>query len=510
MKNTRLAEYFRLSEAAGILYEFVCFGGMLLCGYLLSAVLEAVMAAQWEKMYRLSKFTVGALLLTVIPRYALTLWKSKAALTDTQSFRQFLYGCLIARRVQAEDSGEMSVRLNGDVKTVSKYFQQTLPKAIGGSVIMVCSAVLICFTDWRIGGIFFALNLTQLLPIVVYEKWSRQIYNQTQSDEETYCAWMQEGYAGIRTLKAYRMEAWYMKRYRALNQAIIDSGKTAEKAGTVETVIFYAIDSLLNYGSYLIIGLFVLFGGLPMEKTPLLIVLAGYLFSSISTVFDLWLERFDCEEAVNRLGFREPVPRRTDGTYILEVRNAFKSFGEKLVLKGVSLTVSSGERVLLQGENGSGKSTLLRILSGLETPDSGEVILGIPQENLTVSLQEEPALDISAGELNQAMVSGGRIDPDALDRHLKGFHIEDTLSSPLSHLSPGQRKKFYLAAALSHRGTLMILDEPTNHLDQESVDYLMRELRGYPGALIVCTHAKDIDLSWDKTVKMEGGVFCGA
>jgi len=510
MKQSRLAEFFRLSEIAGILYEFVCFGGMLLCGYLLSAVLEAVMAAQWERMYRLAGYTAGALLVTVLIRYALTLWKSKAALTDTQSFRQFLYGCIIAKTVQAEDSGEMSVRLNGDVRTISDYYQQMMPKAIGGGVIMVCSAVLICLSDWRIGGIFFALNLTQLLPILVYEKWARKIYDQVASDEETYMAWMREACTGIRTLKAYCGESWYMKRYRALNQAIIKSGKTAEQAGTVETVIFYAIDSLLNYGSYLIIGLFVLFGGLPMGKTPLLIVLAGYLFSSISTVYDMWLDRFNCEEALKRLGFREIPPRRTDGINILEVKNVCKSFDEKQVLKGVSLTVSSGERVLLQGENGSGKSTLLRILSGLETPDSGEVILGIPQDRVTVSLQEEPAPDISADDLKKALERGGRIDPEAMDRHLKGFHIEDTLSSPLSHLSPGQRKKFYLAAALSHRGDLMILDEPTNHLDQESVEHLMAELKNYPGALMVCTHGKSIDLPWDKTVKMEGGVFCGA
>ncbi len=510
MKKVRLAEYFRLSEAAGILYEFVCFGGMLLCGYLMSAVLEDAMAARWDRMYRMGGLTACALFCAAISRYAAVIWRSRAQLTDTQQFRQFLYTRVIQKTVQAEDRGEMNVRVNQDGKTVSAYFQETLPKAIGGGAVMVCSALLICFTDWRVGIVFFALNLIQLLPIFVYEKWSRQIYNQTHSDEETYSAWMQEGYSGIRTLKLYGMEGWYMNRYRALNQTIIRSGKKAEKAGTVELVIFLAIDSLLNYGSYLIIGLFVLFGGLPMEKTPLLIVLAGYLFSSISSVYDLRLQQFDYEEAVKRLGFRVNAPLLRGTDFVLKAEKISKAYGEKQVLSSVALTVSKAERVLLLGENGSGKSTLLKILTGLETADSGEVILGIPQTEIAVSLQEEPTLSISARVLAEGMAKAGSVNWDALCRHMLGFHIQDVIDMPLEKLSPGQRRKFYLAAALAHPSKLMILDEPTNHLDQESIGYLTNVLYNYTGALIVCTHAQGLPWTFDKTLSLEGGAICGA
>ena len=86
--------------------------------------------------------------------------------------------------------------------------------------------------------------------------------------------------------------------------AIVASGKQAEETGTVENILFSAIDSLLCYGSYLIIGLFVLFGGLPMERTPLLLILGSYLFSSISPVFDLRLQQVEAREARNRLGIK--------------------------------------------------------------------------------------------------------------------------------------------------------------------------------------------------------------
>lgn len=506
MKRDSLSRYFRYSQMAGIVYELVAYTFMLLCGYLLSDLLEEVMAGQWKQMYRTGLLTILVLAFSILPKYALSVWRSNRKLTDTQHLREFLYQCVLNRSIRVEDRGEMNVRMNSDVKTIAKYYQETRPKAISGVAVLICSTVLICLVDWRIGLIFFALNLTQLIPIVVYEKWARQVYNQTHSDEETYCNWMLEGYGGIRTIKAYGVEQWYMKQYYRLNNAIVNSGKRAEQVGTVENIIFYAIDSLLNYGSYVIIGLFILLGGLAIENAPLLIILGGYLFSSISSVFDLRLQQFDYQEAYKRLGFKEIHPIRPDCDYILSALNISKAYGDKQVLSDVSCAVHSGERILLKGDNGSGKSTLLRILTGLEEVDSGIVTYGIQKNEVSISLQEEPELNISGEELVRAMRDTGCVNMDALAKHFQKFHIEDLLFKPLSDMSPGERKKFYLSAALAHRGKLLILDEPTNHIDQNSIQYLSEQLRAYTGTLIVCTHASDLELNWSKTILVDGGV----
>lgn len=506
MKQEHLSRHFHQSQMAGITYELVSYALMLLCGYLISDLLERAMASQWQQMYRTGSLAVLSLAITIFPKYALSVWRSSRKLTDTQRFREFLYQCVLNRSIRVEDRGEMNVRMSSDVKTIAKYFQDTRPKAISGAATLICSTILICLVDWRIGLIFFALDLTQLIPIVVYEKWARQIYNQTHSDEETYCNWMLEGYSGIRTIKAYGVEQWYMERYYHLNSAIVNSGKRAEQVGTVENIIFNAIDSLLNYGSYVVIGLFVLLYGLSIDKAPLLIILAGYLFSSISSVFDLRLQQFDYQEAYKRLGFKEMPAVKTDGDRMLIAQGISKAFGDKQVLKGASCAVHSGERILLKGDNGSGKSTLLRILTGLEEADSGKIAYGVQKIDIALSLQEEPELNISGDELICAMGKTGRVDMDALARHFNAFGIQNLLVKPLSELSPGERKKFYLSTALAHRGKLLILDEPTNHIDQSSIQYLSEQLRAYTGTLIVCTHASCLDLSWSKTILMEGGV----
>jgi len=505
MNIREFSPFFRRSGTIGAFCELASYGCVLACSLLLSDLLEQAMAAR--PITRTGVLAAGCLLVSCLLSYVLTCWRGRVRLEDTQAFRAFLYRCVIDRRVSVGTPGEMQEKLGGDANTLAAFFQNTQPKAISGAVVILCAAVLLCMENLLIGSIFFALNLTQLLPIFLYENWARQIYAQTHSDEEAYCNWMLEGYHGIRTLKAYGMERWFMARYRKLNRAIVDSGKRAEKTGTVENIVFNAVDSLLNYGSYLIIGLFILCGKAELSRAPYLIVLAGYLFSSISAVFDWRLQQIDGDEACKRLKLREENVPKPDGQLIIHIHGAAKSYDGKPALQGASLDIREGERVLLHGPNGSGKSTLLRILLGLEEPDSGEVRLGIPRQQCAVCLQEEPVLSATGAELLEAM--GDRIDKTAAARHLEGFRIQDIIEKPLVEMSPGERKKCYLAAALAHKGRLLVLDEPTNHLDQQSVSYLLEALRAYRGTLIVCTHSAELALDWDRCVLVEGGVCHG-
>lgn len=506
MRKNSFSEYFRKSQTIGIIYELVTYGLMLLCGYLLSQLLEYAMIGHSLCMQITGGVLLVVLVLSIGPKYVLVVTQSNTRLTDTQTFREYLYQNILDRTANVNDRGEMDVRLNSDVKTISKYFQQTIPKAVSGTMTMFCSAVLISVVDWRVGLIFFSINLLQLFPVIVYEKWTRQIYNQTHSDEENYSNWILEGYSGINTIKAYTQEKWYMDKYYKLNRAIVRSGKQAEQVSTIEKIIYNSIDSLLNYGSYIIIGAFVLWGDLGVNETPLLIILAKYLFSSISSFFDLRLQQFDYQEACKRVDIKPPCDTVAKGAAVVSIEDVIKTYGEKRILCGATCAIHNGDRVLIKGDNGSGKSTLIRIIMGIENPDQGKVIYGIPRNEYALSLQEEVELNIPCESLIQAMVDAGCVNRDALLMHCQRFGILDMLLKPLSELSPGERKKFYLSAALAHVGQVMILDEPTNHLDCHSIDYLLKQLQNYEGTLIVCTHKSDFDIMWSKTISIEGGV----
>ena len=211
---------------------------------------------------------------------------------------------------------------------------------------------------------------------------------------------------------------------------------------------------------------------------------------------------------------------------VLLARDLTKTYVDRQVLKGVSLTAPPGRRIGLVGENGVGKTTLLRLLAGLEQPDSGEVhrpedVGFLPQEPsfspretladvLDRALDEYRQADKQLRELSEvlaehpddaeALADYGRVlewaEQHALwdvdhraDEVLAGLGLSEIQRSrPIGTLSGGQRSRLALALLLLRQPQVLLLDEPTNHLDAESVLWLEQHLQQYEGAVIAVTH----------------------
>ena len=212
---------------------------------------------------------------------------------------------------------------------------------------------------------------------------------------------------------------------------------------------------------------------------------------------------------------------------ILDAQSITRSYGARVVLDGVSLTLTSGDRVGLVGANGSGKSTFGRILAGVEEADSGSIVR---RKGVRVGyLPQEPQFDgdptalaaALAGltrwteakrlhdEASDALALGERVDhwlevqakAAATIERDGGWDLthraEDMLgrvgvldpSQRVSTMSGGERRRVDLARVLVSRPDLGILDEPTNHLDVETIEWLERHLaQEQTGALLLITH----------------------
>lgn len=190
-------------------------------------------------------------------------------------------------------------------------------------------------------------------------------------------------------------------------------------------------------------------------------------------------------------------------TPYLELYNVQKSFGLKPVLRGVDLTLDTGERVALLGANGAGKTTLLRILAGLTRPGGGRVTLdGLDLREQTREVQRrvgfvahQPYLydDLTALEnllFFARMYALERPGPRAqtlLQRVGLGRKARERAGS----LSRGQLQRLALARALLHAPDLLLLDEPETGLDQEGLALLAELLREHHergGTLLFTTH----------------------
>lgn len=406
-------------------------------------------------------------------------------------------------RLEVSSVGEQELLLGQISDQVAEQYQDRIPKIIEGLCIIASAAILICLESVSLAILFTGMGLIQIVPVFTYEKWTKKIYEEAWDSDEAEIDWITQGVDGIRTLKAYRAENWFINRYRKINRRGVDAGNRAVTTGGFEGILYAAIDAGLRYGSYLILGLYVLRGSLSVTSLPVLVVLSGYIFSSMDKLFNFFRYRATYRLALDRLRGalrQEPLLRERSG---IQAEGITLSFDGKLVLDSVSLCVKPYERVQLVGRNGSGKSTLLRVLLGELTPDAGIVRV---DAKVAVALQDDPVLATPATSFLEALSQQPDWHRERFEGYLRGFRFpEALLKRSIQELSGGERKKIFLSVALARDVDILILDEPTNHLDAHSRDYLKCVLARCSSALLVCTHDPDFQLEWDRTVLLEGG-----
>lgn len=175
---------------------------------------------------------------------------------------------------------------------------------------------------------------------------------------------------------------------------------------------------------------------------------------------------------------------------MLELKNITKDYEGKPLLKGVSFDVVPGETVCLLGPSGSGKSTLLRIISGLETADSGEVywqgkdLAGIPVHlrNFGLMFQDyalfphKNVFDNVAFALKMQKLPRVEIE-ERVETALRKVGMEEFTSRRVTDLSGGEQQRVAFARSLAPRPGLLMLDEPLGALDRSLKEQLMDDLR---------------------------------
>lgn len=502
-KNESFRGMFRRSQPVLLFYRLFSFLFTLSCGYGASCMLDMAMSQQREKLTAagIALFVLLSLGLPMV-RF-LSRWSEDLRLRDRQCFREELYRRLLDNRLEAASIGAQSLLLGQVSDQVAEHDQVRIPQILEGLCIALGATLLMCRKNLSLGILFSLMSLIQILPVFTYEKWAKKIYEAAWDNDGEQTDWITQGVDGIRTLKSYGRERWFVNRYQQLLRQGIRVGDKAFTTGSIENILYHSIDAFLRYGSYVILGLYVLRGWLEPAGLPVLVVLSGYVFSSTEHLFDFFRYRATYRMALEKL--REalrpsPLPGQPG---ILRAEGITKSFEGKQVLNPVSLSILPRERVLLQGANGSGKTTLLRILLGELTPDQGCLHLGA---RMSAVLQVDPAPPEAASSFLEALSRQPDWHSDQFHTHLRGFQFPgELLDQPTRELSGGQRKKLFLAIALARDADLLVLDEPTNHLDSESRAYLRSVLVDYPTALLICTHDPELDLSWDQKIHLKGG-----
>ena len=214
---------------------------------------------------------------------------------------------------------------------------------------------------------------------------------------------------------------------------------------------------------------------------------------------------------------------------MLKISKLSKTFsppgGDVRVLDCVDFHLLPAKSAALRGESGSGKSTLLHLITGLDKPDSGDIIFNgdvvtdfdewhwnrLRRTELSLIFQQYhliPTLNVLDNIQLQARLAGG-VDLALLDHLISRLGLS-ALGSRLPHqLSGGQQQRVAIARSLLHRPKLVLADEPTGNLDgetSETVIQLLIELTRETGSgLLVVTHSQDMANHLDAQWRLDRG-----
>jgi ATP-binding cassette subfamily F protein uup len=181
------------------------------------------------------------------------------------------------------------------------------------------------------------------------------------------------------------------------------------------------------------------------------------------------------------------------GGKIIELKKVYKSFGDKIILKGFDYTFKKGERVGIIGKNGAGKSTFLNLLQGIEHADSGKINTGetvvfgnYSQQGLIVKEDMRVIEFVKSIAESFPLSTGGSL---SAAQFLQLFLFDpDKQYTYVSKLSGGEKRRLHLLSILFRNPNFLILDEPTNDLDLPTLGVLENFLGDFPGCLVIASH----------------------
>ncbi|HBP85391.1 MAG TPA: energy-dependent translational throttle protein EttA [Gammaproteobacteria bacterium] len=204
---------------------------------------------------------------------------------------------------------------------------------------------------------------------------------------------------------------------------------------------------------------------------------------------DLVDQEFQSRSETNEI-YIPPGPRL--GDKVIEVKNLHKAFGDKLLIDDLSFSLPPGGIVGIIGPNGAGKTTLFKMLTGVETPDSGEIDHGDTIDIAYVD-QSRDSLDDSKTVWEEIADGLDMLEVGKYQTSSRAYVGRFNFKGPdqqkhIGSLSGGERNRVHLAKVLRQGGNVLLLDEPTNDLDVETLRALETALTDFPGCAVVISH----------------------
>lgn len=217
---------------------------------------------------------------------------------------------------------------------------------------------------------------------------------------------------------------------------------------------------------------------------------------------------------------------------ILKVENLRKNYGQEEVevqaLRGIDLTIDRGQMLAIMGPSGCGKSSLLNMISGIDRPSSGRVIVdsteisSLNEDQLAIYRRRQlgivyqffnliPNLSVENNIKLPLLMDNKEVDQEHFLDIVESLGMAKRLRDFPHKLSGGQQQRVAIARSLIYRPSIILADEPTGNLDRKNAMDIVEIFRmsniKYRQTMIIVTHDEEVALAADRIIRMEDGMI---
>ena len=515
----RLGKYYRRLCFVSTILNLLSVPVSLMTAELLSDVADAATGGDFQTVLH-KAVTVLCIFLGVFAlRTAISMWQHRESTVVGNRCRVEFLGMFLrnpAHKLFTADEGELNENLNDDLEESAKRYKKLFPSMIVAGISVVAYLTFLSLESLPTAGTMLGISLLQLLPPLVVKKFFEKYYDEGREAYAAESDHVAEAVEGFDMIKLYSLVPWWMRKLDAVFARIRKTERGASTAAAMQNVMYSAIESILRFGTYAILGLFAMKQWITMETVVKAVCLSAELFASVNTLFCTIPDFGTASRAQKRLDkWATPAAPEASDTRPAE-ELVFEKTGytidEEEIVRDLTLRLRANENYLLTGVNGAGMSTLLHLMTGVVLPTDGEVrwedrwaapipVDASPSEVMLIP-QQDPAFHFSALEFYEMFDKTKR---DAMLGLAARFGLgKDRLASPITELSGGERKKVFLSMGFGASSRWLLLDEPTNSLDESGKQILLELIRARAGVLAV-SHDTALSTAFANTLTMEGG-----
>jgi subfamily B ATP-binding cassette protein MsbA len=423
-------------------------------------------------------------------------WTAVRAITDLRA-RMFEHLMnLSAGFFSRTGTGELMSRTMADTGAIQTIISNATSVIVKDPVTLVGVVAYLMWRDYRLTLISMIVMPLCIVPILVYNRKVRRSTSALQTHTAELYTVMVESFGGNRIIKAYNLEKVVLEQFRATARKFIGHYMRIVRSSEIPGPLMEALGAV---GVSLVLIYLARLGDQRPKGDDFLVFILGLfaMYRPIKNLARLY-NNLEAARAASKRAFEflatkndipepaHPKPLRAAGAAIHFDAVDF-SYGEKPVLRGITLTVEPGRLVALVGTSGGGKTTLANLLLRFYDPERGAIRIGdtdirevatrdlrnqiavVTQE--TVLFNQSIARNIELGRpgaTQQEIVEAAKhaYAYDFIMERPNGF--ESVIGEKGTKLSGGQRQRLAIARAVLKNAPILVLDEATSSLDTES------------------------------------------